>query len=813
MELIERYKYELVITILAVLIIAKYLPVIGLAVMAMLSLAFITTIAFVIFTPLPEVIFKRILSKVQASTSPTKEDRIIITPPTNITTSVYEFKTNIYRNLHSFYDDTCPEGEFNFVLNRDFSFFKSIWYRFSFKKQGIKFTLGVLADESSLQLYIDCPSYLTTQIQNILKSEYPSAKIAVTQKASWAYTTTPLIIRGDWRERIVTVRDNTANPFESILGRLSNLQETQKADLQYEIVPISRYYNCFVNYRLANESKKKDKAGYEQSKGAGYADIGKSSLFQIQIKLKTNNLSDNEIDNIIGGFKQVEYPLGNRVDRGVIGNSMYTQSVVSEPELYSLWNITNYGAKQQKARTNPIEFPKELSAVDKFLVNIGNSNYPNFEQKNIGIANWSDLTKNVSITGVPGCGKSEVLKSISRQLAEDDSISMFISDFKGDFAHEVIDVIPGNRLKDVIYICPSLYTLPMSVFNNRVNPDEDLATAIQMLVSLAQTDSDDSWGPQVEQTMKGLIPLSIKAKRPSLRYIRKLMIAFYKDKGSLKELLNTGDDNIASIISQVQAIPNYRISELISTPNNKIGKLIATERLRVNTDNYNAKLDFADCIKSQKIVIINYTNLTSFEKIAFGVFYTTKIFQAINQQKEIVDKSKRHKVAVVIDEAQDIIKKMKHDFESAFSQFRGLNASLIIANQFSAQLPETVKIALSNAGTRIVMRVKNPTEITEQIQNLGLDEEVELPSYFMNLPMGSGYIQTIRNDLPIPTTTFQYNLIENKRKNSIEKIIEQNKKDYFVDDCDVQYNLDNLINLNLGKTTKKDVKANRIYEL
>jgi len=133
MELIERYKYELVITILAVLIIAKYLPVIGLAVMAMLSLAFITTIAFVIFTPLPEVIFKRILSKVQASTSPTKEDRIIIIPPTNITTSVYEFKTNIYRNLHSFYDDTCPEGEFNLVLNRDFSFFKAIWYRFCFK--------------------------------------------------------------------------------------------------------------------------------------------------------------------------------------------------------------------------------------------------------------------------------------------------------------------------------------------------------------------------------------------------------------------------------------------------------------------------------------------------------------------------------------------------------------------------------------------------------------------------------------------------------------------------------------------------------
>lgn len=291
------------------------------------------------------------------------------------------------------------------------------------------------------------------------------------------------------------------------------------------------------------------------------------------------------------------------------------------------------------------------------------------------------------------------------------------------------------------------------------------------------------------------------------------MIAFYKDKGNLKELLNTGDDNIASIISQVQAIPNYRISELISTPNNKIGKLIATERLRVNTDNYNAKLDFSDCIKSQKIVIINYTNLTSFEKIAFGVFYTTKIFQAINQQKEIVDKSKRHKVAVVIDEAQDIIKKMKHDFESAFSQFRGLNASLIIANQFSAQLPETVKIALSNAGTRIVMRVKNPTEITEQIQNLGLDEEVELPSYFMNLPMGSGYIQTIRNDLPIPTTTFQYHLLENKNKNSIEKIIEQNKKDYFVPDCNVQYNLDDLINLNLGSETKKDVKANRIYNL
>ena len=157
---------------------------------------------------------------------------------------------------------------------------------------------------------------------------------------------------------------------------------------------------------------------------------------------------------------------------------------------------------------------------------------------------------------------------------------------------------------------------------------------------------------------------------------------------------------------------------------------------------------------------------------------------------------------------------MKHDFESAFSQFRGLNASLIIANQFSAQLPETVKIALSNAGTRIVMRVKNPTEITEQIQNLGLDEEVELPSYFMNLPMGSGYIQTIRNDLPIPTTTFQYNLlIENRRKNPIEKIIEQNKKDYFVPDCNVQYNLDDLINLNLGSKTKKNIKANRIYDL
>jgi hypothetical protein len=809
MELVNKYKTDIILYALGIMIVFKFIP---LAIIMLVTMLCLVAIICILFMPLPEEAFKIIFSKIRIKATEAEVDRILITPPTNITTSVYEFKTNIYRNLHSFYDDDCPEGEFNLFLNHDFSFFKAVWYSFKFKEQSPKFTLGVLATESSLQLYIDCPKILTEEIQNILKAEYSSAKFKVVEKSLGEFATSSLIIRGDWRERIVTVRDNTANPFDSILARLSNLKSSQKVELEYNIMPISRYYNCFVNYKLATESKKKDKAGYEQSKGAGYADIGKASLFQVQINLKTDGLSEDETSYIVGGFKQVEYPLGNRVDRGLIGNSLYNQSVVSEPELYSLWNVTNYGSKQQKARTNPHEFPRELAGVDKFLVEVGNSNYPNFENKKVGIASWSDLTKNVSITGVPGCGKSEILKSISRQLAEDDSISMFISDFKGDFAHEVVDVIPQHRLKDVIYICPSSHTLPMSVFNNRVNPDEDLATAIQMLVSLAQTDSDDSWGPQVEQTMKGLIPLSIKAKKPSLRYIRKLMIAFYKDKGNLKELLNTGDDNISSIISQVQAIPNYRISELISTPNNKIGKLIATERLKLNTDNYNAKLDFTDCIRKQKIVIINYTNLTSFEKIAFGVFYTTKIFQSISQQKEIVDKTKRHKVAVIIDEAQDIIQKMKHDFESAFSQFRGLNASLIIANQFSAQLPETVKIALSNAGTRIVMRVKNPTEITEQVLNLGLDEETELPGYFMNLPMGSGYIQTMRSDLPIPTTTFQYNLVGNDIKNSIDDIIQQNKKDYFVEDCDVRYNLDDLINLNLGTETKK-VKANRIYEL
>ena len=749
-----------------------------------------------------EKLYNTVWYKVKVNKKNEGLTRLIIRPPLEVNKSTFAFKQKVFSFFTSLYDDVYWEGEFNKVKYLgDIVLIKLIYGKYiQNKSKNPVIRCGVIGNRNSVKLFVDIETGKVKILKKLIRQEFIGSKVEETKIENYKYNDY-YIVQGDWRERIKTMKDNEADPFESIINRFSALESINDIELCFEIVPISRYYNCIVNQKLRNESKKEQKAGYEQTKQATYGDEGRSNLYQISIQIKYNQINNTDISSISMAWQEVDHPLGNRIVKGCIGNNHYDQSVVSEPELYSLWHIVSVGDKTEKVYEKPLTYPVDYTLVDEFALDIGLSNHPTSEDRTIGVSSWQDLTKHISILGSTGSGKSELLMNITSELSNkfNDS-AMFIFDFKSDFAKKMLKRIPASRHKDIVYLEPYKRVVPMSFIDVNLPEDEASSLFVEMVEAGSSENLANSWGDRVQTHSYALDDLAraikgIAGSKPSIRYMYKILAYIHYKKSDFRVVKNdpSYSDKTRIFASQVVSTPDSKQADLLSTIENKLYKFKQSPKLAKNIDNYNAKLNFEDCIKQHKIVVIDMAGLKRKQKYIAGLFYIKKLFEAIDKQKNIEDESQREKVIVIIDEAQQVIKKLSNEFEEAFSQFRGLNASLIIANQFSKQLPENVLLSMkTNCKTRIIMRSGASEEIEDYANDLDINDEL-FKTYLMNLPTGYGYIQSIKGNKTIPTTTFRSVMGNSEGWQKVyNKVVNNTVKNYFVDDCDYSFSVEDL---------------------
>src|SRR6056297_428233 len=125
------------------------------------------------------------------------------------------------------------------------------------------------------------------------------------------------------------------------------------------------------------------------------------------------------------------------------------------------------------------------------------------EARRFGIKT-DDRRRHMYLIGKTGMGKSTVLENmIVNDIRSGQGVA--VVDPHGDLAEKIIEYIPKERIKDVVYFNPSDYEFPIA-FNIVEQVEPHLRHLVASgLIGVFQKLWADSWGPRLEYILRNAI--------------------------------------------------------------------------------------------------------------------------------------------------------------------------------------------------------------------------------------------------------------------------------------------------------------------
>jgi hypothetical protein len=360
-------------------------------------------------------------------------------------------------------------------------------------------------------------------------------------------------------------------------------------------------------------------------------------------------------------------------------------------------NVVHTSSKRSPA---PDILPYQGSVDDKEMTLFAETNYRN-EYRKFGIKR-ADRRRHLYVVGKTGSGKSRLLQLL---LISDilNGHGCCLLDPHGDLAQELLQFVPKDRIKDVVYVDPSDKDFPIGF--NPLEPVPDYETRQHLstfFISIFKKLFAASWNPQMEHLLRYITLALLETPDSNILGIPRLLsdtnfrqrvIMQIKDpvvKGYWINEFSTSDAQL----SQQAIIPIV----------NKVGQFVANPVVRNMIGQKNNQLNFSKFMDEGKIVLINDSKgkLGDENSALLGAMFITKIQQAALARAN-VHEDQRRDFYFYVDEFQNFA---TDAFASILSEARKYHLNLTIAHQYMAQLPQEVKAtAFGNVGTIISFAV------------------------------------------------------------------------------------------------------------
>lgn len=642
----------------------------------------------------------------------------------------------------------------------------------------IQASVGISKIGNISTYFIEIPKNKEITIRSYINSRYPGATISAgiptaNQNCIKGY------IAGDWRNQAIEGNKNSneaVNVFQNINQTLELIEEG--IDLKYCLVPLHPHHNRIINRTFQKLAIDKSLAGEALSEAEKvFQKGGNSKLFAFEIIITSDSHQENL--KLSETFQRFKNERGNHI---VFGNKRSSnQSVVSVSELSKLWDINAKLTRSKQPHTSILPYPPEFIEIPKFYATIGKSNAQGFENSDVGFPTINDMCHHTRILATTGQGKSNLLRKIASTAFDDPKLSGFFFEYslKGSTAIDFHNYLPEHRIKDVIYLDPTTHSIPMTFMEKKIDKGTALNDIAYILyLNSKQYMKDGTYGNRIDSNLHVLINFIAKKKTPTPYDIAVCIEGFLADQNKLKQLQDSDDINIKLFATSLLKIsPTQKVAYLSSVISN-VSKFLGSERLISDCSGDTTKLSFVDCIRENKIVIINLASLSGTEKFSFGIFYAYKIQQAIKSMKSIPKKNNSH-CLFFLEEAQNIIQALGQEITENLSETRGLKTGYIMAHQFSTQVDEELNDAIDNlVHNKIYQGSLSETEITKIYQSLGINPS-EMPTDKLRLlPIGSGIARSRIGGTG--TNPYSFQVEEVKKLNSIplKSIIDQTKLEY-----------------------------------
>lgn len=340
-----------------------------------------------------------------------------------------------------------------------------------------------------------------------------------------------------------------------------------------------------------------------------------------------------------------------------------------------------------------------------------------------------DRTRHVYVIGKTGMGKSTLLENMAVQDIRNGNGFAFM-DPHGKTAELLLEYIPPERMKDVIYFAPFDINYPIA-FNVMEDVGYDKRhLVVSGLMSTFKKIWVDAWSARMEYILGNTLLALLEYPGATLLEVNRMM--------SDKEFRNRVVENITD-----PAVKSFWVDEFAkytdrfaaeATPaiQNKIGQFTANPLIRNIIGQPKSSFDLRNIMDQKKIIIVNLSKGQVGEQNAnlLGSMLITKIYLAALSRADVseVEMKQLPNFYLYVDEFQSFA---NESFASILSEARKYKLNLTIAHQYIEQMSDEVRAAVfGNVGTLITFRVGSfdaevlerefaPTFTAEDIVNLG----------------------------------------------------------------------------------------------
>ncbi len=336
-----------------------------------------------------------------------------------------------------------------------------------------------------------------------------------------------------------------------------------------------------------------------------------------------------------------------------------------------------------------------------------------------------DRRRHMYIIGKTGSGKSEFIKNLVAQDIRDGK-GVAVIDPHGDLADGVLELIPKERIDDVVYFNPSDMDRPMGLNMLEVPiSDEELETmseeekrkvlssmrdfAVQEMINIFyMLFPPEMIGPMFEHNMRNyMLTLMADPKNPGTIVEIPRMIA---DEAFQKEWVSRVTDPVVKSFweDEMAKTSDYHKSEMMGYLVSKVGRFVENEMMRNIIGQSRSAFDFRKIMDEKKILLVNLSKGKTGDVNAslLGLIIVAKMQMAAFRRADM-DESKRNDFYLYVDEFQNFI---TPTIATILSEARKYRLNLIMAHQYMGQLVKDGKseirdAVLGNVGSMFVARV------------------------------------------------------------------------------------------------------------
>ena len=440
------------------------------------------------------------------------------------------------------------------------------------------------------------------------------------------------------------------------------------------------------------------------------------SLFAVNARLFVQSASDQrskQIARSLGSFfRQFSSASGNELiplRNDGLDTNKHAQSflertthrfafLLSAPEISGFVHLPTDSIRSTKLRRSENRTKAAPESATRGSLIIGDNHHLGTIRK-IALSP-EQRVKHTHLIGATGSGKSTLILNMIKQDIEQGS-GFAVVEPHGDLIDKVIELIPQNRLKDVVYVDPADEEFPIGFNILSAHSELEKTLLSSDLVAIFKRFST-SWGDQMNSVLANAILAFLESSRGgNLLDLKRFLI----EKSFREEFLTTVEDEEIRYYWQ-REFPELRGKPYASLLT-RLDTFLRSKLIRFIVAQKENRLDFRRIMDEKKILLVRLSMGAIGEENAYllGSLVVSKLHQAILSRQDVAEEI-RNPFYLYLDEAHHFLTPSMNQILSGTRKYKlGLVLAHQQLSQFHSGDADVLSSVLSNCYARICFRL------------------------------------------------------------------------------------------------------------